>query len=130
MSRMVGGFGFPFDNKININSLPFGGMKTEHQENEKEYKYLIELPGYKKEDISIEIENNMLVINAEKRKEETTETNVIFSEFNFGKVTRAFTIPNNITEEDVKAKYEDGILIVTIPKKEEQITTKPKISIE
>ena len=131
MSRMVGGFGFPFDNKLDFdNVLPFRGMKTEHQEDDKEYKYLIELPGYKKEDISIELENGMLIVNAEKKEEESTKDNVVFSEFYFGKVTRAFPIAKNITEEDIKAKYEDGILTITIPKKVEEIATKSKISIE
>ena len=78
-------------------------------------------PGMKKEDFKVEIENNMLLISSE-RKEEKEETrkkdNYIRKEFNYQSFFRSFSLPEYIDENKVEASYKDGILHVTIAKKE------------
>ncbi len=98
-------------------------MKTDVKENENGYDLEIELPGYKKEDLQLELKDGYLNISA------TTKTNndekdkkgqYIRRERYIGTSSRSFYVGEDITEEDIKAKFEDGILNVYVPKKEEQ----------
>lgn len=83
-----------------------------------------ELPGMKKEDIELEVENNMLSIRGERKFEKTDEgENFHFMERSYGSFYRSFTLPKNVDSETIGAEYKDGMLVVTIPKKEE---VKPK----
>jgi HSP20 family protein len=83
-----------------------------------------ELPGIKKEDISIEVKNNVLTLSGERKQEkETKKENYHRIERAYGKFSRSFTLPNTITADKVKASYKDGILEITLPKTEE---SKPK----
>ena len=79
------------------------------------------VPGMKKEDFKVEIDNNMLTISSEKeeQKEETRKKdNYIRKEFNYQSFFRSFSLPEYIDENKVEASYKDGILHVTIAKKE------------
>ena len=79
------------------------------------------VPGMKKEDFKVEIDNNMLIISSEKeeQKEETRKKdNYIRKEFNYQSFFRSFSLPEYIDEDKVEASYKDGILHVTIAKKE------------
>ena len=79
------------------------------------------VPGMKKEDFKVEIDNNMLTISSEKeeQKEETRKKdNYIRKEFNYQSFFRSFSLPEYIDEDKVEASYKDGILHVTIAKKE------------
>lgn len=79
------------------------------------------VPGMKKEDFKVEIDNNMLIISSEKeeQKEETRKKdNYIRKEFNYQSFFRSFSLPEYIDENKVEASYKDGILHVTIAKKE------------
>lgn len=79
-----------------------------------------ELPGMNEKDISIEIENGMLTMKGERNLEEKTEEKGYRRiERSYGKFVRSFTLPTNVQIDDVKAAYHDGLLEVTIPKKEE-----------
>jgi HSP20 family protein len=83
-----------------------------------------ELPGMKKEDIELEVENNVLSIRGERKFEKTDEgENYHFMERSYGSFYRSFTLPKNVDSETIGAEYKDGMLVVTIPKKEE---VKPK----
>ncbi len=83
-----------------------------------------ELPGMKKDDIELEVENNVLSIRGERKFEKTDEgENYHFMERSYGSFYRSFTLPKNVDSETIGAEYKDGMLIVTIPKKEE---VKPK----
>jgi HSP20 family protein len=83
-----------------------------------------ELPGMKKDDIELEVENNVLAIRGERKFEKTDEgENYHFMERSYGSFYRSFTLPKNVDSETIGAEYKDGMLIVTIPKKEE---VKPK----
>ncbi|HPE33950.1 MAG TPA: Hsp20/alpha crystallin family protein [Bacteroidales bacterium] len=91
--------------------------------------FLVEVaaPGLKKEDFKIELDNNLLIISSEKedRKEESKEGEYTRQEFSYQSFKRTFTLPSTIEEKDIKAKYKDGILNITLPKKEEA-KEKPK----
>ena len=83
-----------------------------------------ELPGMKKEEIDISLQNGMLTISGErKHEEEHKEGDSFRSERFFGKFQRSVSLPTDVDTADVKASYKDGILTVTLPKAEE---AKPK----
>lgn len=81
-------------------------------------------PGYKKEELKIEVDNGILSLSGE-HKEESKEENKTFSrkEFNYGSFRRSFNLPDAIDSDKINAKYEDGILKIKMAKKEE---AKPK----
>ena len=96
---------------------------------EKNNEFLIELaaPGLKKKDFEITVENGILTIMAERKLEkEETEENFTRKEFNYENFTRSFTLPENVNPEKVDAHYEDGILMLTVAKKEVVAEKKPK----
>jgi HSP20 family protein len=83
-----------------------------------------ELPGVRKEDLKISVDNNVLTIRAEKKQDGPKDVNCYYcSERVFGTFQRSFTLPNTADTTRVKASYRDGVLVVEVPKKEE---AKPK----
>ena len=91
---------------------------------EKKDKYLvdIDLPGYNKEDIKVEIEDGYLTIHAttDSHKEEKDEGKFVRKERYFGECSRSFYIGDNITEDEIKASFKNGTLHLQIPKKQER----------
>ncbi len=88
---------------------------------EQDNQYLVSLaaPGMKKNDFKIEVDGNMLTISSEK-EESTEETDKKFTrkEYNYSSFSRSFSLPEEIKQENIQAKYEDGVLKVTLPRKE------------
>lgn len=83
-----------------------------------------DLPGLNKDEIQIDLKDNTLTLKGEKKFEEkVSKDNYIRVERAYGSFVRSFTLPQNIDPEKIKAKYKEGVLEVTIPKKEE---AKPK----
>jgi HSP20 family protein len=83
-----------------------------------------ELPGMSKDDIELEVENNVLMLKGERRFERKEEKEDFhFIERSYGSFYRSFALPKNVDGENISAGYKDGVLTVTIPKKEE---VKPK----
>lgn len=97
---------------------------------EKDDAYFIafELPGMKKDNIHINVRENTLTISGD-RKPFSDEKNYVRSEFLYGPFKRSITIPGEIDRNDVNAKYEDGILFITLPKKEESKAKEIKIEV-
>ena len=96
-------------------------FKTDITENEKEYILEAELPGFKKEDINIDIDNNYLTISAERKYENTEKDKkgrLIRQERYSGSMSRSFYVGEDITQDEIKAKFENGVLKIDIPKKE------------
>ncbi len=88
--------------------------------------YLVEMavPGMEKSDFKINIENKMLSIASEKKSEtEKNDENYSRKEFSYQSFNRSFSLPESVDESKIEAKYDNGILIINIPKKEE---AKPK----
>ena len=88
-------------------------------ENDKEYQVLAELPGVKKEEISITINGNEVALSAEVKYEKNVNNGetVLRAERYYGKIQRAFTLGEEIDEASAQAKYNDGVLELTLPKK-------------
>lgn len=107
----------------NMNSnIPLVNIK----ENEKDFEIELVVPGRKKEDFNIEIDNNVLTISSEvNSEEEVSEENYTRREFGFSSFKRAFTLPETIDEGKIKADYVDGVLSFTLPKRKEALP-KPK----
>lgn len=95
------------------------------REGEFAYHIDLDLPGMKKEDININVEENSLIISGERKvKEEITEDDYHKIETSFGKFERVFSLPKNIDIENITASSEDGVLEVVIPKHEKNISKK------
>jgi HSP20 family protein len=90
---------------------------TEKKDN---YELSLAAPGLKKEDFKINVEGNMLTISSEKeeRKEEKDEM-VTRKEYNYTSFSRSFTLPEDVKQEAIDAKYENGVLVLALPRKEE-----------
>jgi HSP20 family protein len=88
-------------------------------ENDKEYQVVAELPGVKKEEISITIDGNEVAVSAEVKREKDVENGVtvLRAERYYGKVERAFALGQEVDEASAQAKYNDGVLELTLPKK-------------
>jgi len=93
--------------------------KVDVAEKNGSYKVAAELPGVKKEDIHVSIDGAQVSIEAEvkQEKEAAQDERVLHTERVFGKVTRSFTLPQEIDETKVEAKLRDGVLELTLPKK-------------
>lgn len=109
--------------------------KTDIKELKDNYLLEVELPGFAKENIKAEINNGYLIINAshnDNKEEKNSEGKYIRKERYSGQCVRSFYVGNHITQEDIKAKFENGILFLEIPKKEseEKIEHKKYIQIE
>ena len=95
------------------------------KENEKTFDIEIAVPGMKKEDFKINLENNVLTISSEKEEQKNEETkNYTRKEFVYGSFSRSFTLPKIVETEQIKAVYENGILNIQLPKKEEAKVSK------
>lgn len=109
-------------------------MKTDVHETEDSYEMNVDLPGFKKEEIKLNLENGYLTIATEKaleKKQENKKGKVLRQERYTGTMQRSFYVGETVTEEDIKAKYENGVLSLTIPKKEQQkVNEKKQILIE
>ncbi len=95
------------------------------KENNDAYEVEVAAPGFDKKDFNIELNNDVLTISSEKKIEKETKDDEQFTkrEFSYQSFSRSFTLPVTVENEKIKAKYENGILRVMIPKKEE---AKPK----
>lgn len=101
-----------------------GSFKVDLKEDENNYTIVADLPGIKKEDISLEYENNYLVVSA--KRDDTVEDkndNYVRRERTYGEFKRSFYI-DNVDENSVDASFSDGVLRVTLPKKDKGIQKK------
>ncbi len=95
-------------------------------------RYEIELsaPGFSKEDFKVELHKGVLTISGEyKKEEEKSDKTVYRREFNYGSFQRSFSVSDDINESAVDARYENGILKITMPKKEEKVEVVKEIKI-
>ena len=108
-------------------------MKTDVKEKDGNYELDIDRPGFKKEDVTIQLENGYLTITAAKgmnKDENDDKGGYIRKERWFGNCSRSFYVGDSVRSEDIKAKMEDGILHVTLPKETKQLPQKNTILIE
>ena len=132
---------FPFKDEFWGKKNPLYGkhaqnmMKTDIRETDGSYELDVDLPGFKKDEIEAKLENGYLTISAAKGldKEEKDEKDgkYIRKERYSGAMSRSFYVGDELKQEDIKAKYEDGILKLSVPKKEQKkVETTKHIAIE
>ncbi|MGI5884697.1 MAG: Hsp20/alpha crystallin family protein [Candidatus Spyradocola sp.] len=109
-------------------------MKTDVRETETAYEVDVDLPGFKKDEVQVQLENGYLTISAAKgldREDENKKGRYIRQERYTGQCSRSFYVGGGVRPEDVSAKFEDGILRVTLPKAApKQLEAKNTIAIE
>ena len=114
-------FSFPsFDRDFYGNSSR-SVMKTDVKETDKGYELDIELPGYQKEDVKAQLKDGYLTVQAVKNVNNDTkneEGTYIRRERYAGTMSRSFYVGDNVTEADIQAKFENGVLKLAVPKKE------------
>jgi len=88
-------------------------------ETEKDYQLSMAVPGLKKDDFKIDLEGNMLTISSEKEESrEKKDKKFTRKEYNYTSFSRSFTLPSEVNQEKIEAKYEDGVLKILLPCKE------------
>ncbi len=131
---------FPFEKHFFGERNPLYGkhakniMKTDVKETDNSYELDIDLPGFKKEDINVQLDNGYLTIAASKsleKEDEHEKSHYIRQERYSGSMSRSFYVGNDVKQEEIHAKYEDGILKLAVPKKvAKAIETNKYIQIE
>ncbi len=131
---------FPFEREFFNRKNPLYGkheknlMKTDIRETDNSYELDVDLPGFKKDEINAKLENGYLTISATKgldKDEKDKKGNYIRRERYAGSMTRSFYVGEDVSQEDIHAKFEDGILKLTVPKKDaKKVEQKKYISIE
>ncbi len=109
-------------------------MKTDLKEHDDGYELLVDLPGFKKDQIDLQLQNGYLTVSAAKGVEaddKDKKGRIVHQERYTGSMTRSFYIGENVREEDVKASFEDGVLRLDFPKeKPMSLPEKKKIQIQ
>ena len=127
-------FGFPEVDKALYGKHANNVMKTDVKETDTGYEVDIDLPGFKKDEINAQLDNGYLTISAAKgldKDEKDKKGKYIRKERYAGAMSRSFYVGEGVTQEDIKAKYEDGILRLSVPKKEKKAVENNKyIAIE
>ena len=120
---------FPFEDDFWGRKNPLYGknakrmMKTDIRETDGSYELDVDLPGFKKDEIQASLENGYLTISAAKgldKDDKDKEGKYIRQERYAGAMSRSFYVGEEVTQDEIKAKYEDGILKLSIPKKEKK----------
>ena len=130
---------FPFDNEFfgRKNAVRTGTVKsmmnTDVKETENSYEIAIDLPGFKKEEVLADLANGYLTIRAERETDNDVEENgsYIRRERYYGSCSRSFYVGEAVREEDIKARFENGLLKLSVPKKDaKEVETSKRIAIE
>lgn len=124
-----------FDRSVRRVQNPVSSMmKTDVKETEGSYELHVDLPGFKKEDVKAQLKDGYLTISAETRTDSDGEQDgkYLRRERFYGSCSRSYYVGEDVKEEDIKAKFEDGILKLSVPKKqaEEKIEAPKYIQIE
>lgn len=114
-------FAFPDIDKVLYGKNAKNLMKTDVQETDADYVVDIDLPGFQKEEIQMQLENGNLTVSASKkldRDEKNENGNYVRRERYAGSMSRSFYVGKHVTEEDIHPRYENGILSFHIPKEQ------------
>ena len=109
-----------FDDSL-FNKKEKNFMKTDIKEKKDKYIIEMDLPGFEKENIKLELNNGYLTITGKQENNiDEEEEKYVHKERFYGECTRSFYVGDNIKEEDIEAEFKNGMLKIDIPKKEEQ----------
>ena len=126
------GYGFPTNFEDFFKTDFFGGTEmlkpqiptVNIKENDTDFTVELAAPGLKKEDFNIEVDKNIITISSEQKHDNQANDNSIKytkREFSYQSFKRAFTLPDTVADDQIKANYENGILTIALPKKEEAL---------
>ena len=114
---------FDFNQNHQIENKLYGDkakdlMKIDVKENEHDFEVFVDLPGFKKENLKLDLTDGYITISANKTLEEEDKKKYIRKERFYGSVSRSFYVGDSIKKEDIKAKFDNGVLTLSIPKVE------------
>ena len=131
---LMDGFGFPDVNKKLYVRHAKNIMKTDIRETDEGYEVIMDLPGFKKDEIEVQLENGYLTVSAAKglnKDEADKKGKYICRERYAGEMSRSFYVGEDILDTDIHARFENGILKLDVPKKEAKaVETKKHVAIE
>lgn len=131
---LMDGFGFPDVNKKLYGRHAKNMMKTDIRETDEGYEVIMDLPGFKKDEIEVQLENGYLTVSAAKgldKDEADKKGKYICRERYVGEMSRSFYVGEDILDTDIHARFENGILKLDVPKKEAKaMETKKHVAIE
>ena len=121
---------FDFNQNHQIENKLYGDkaknlMKTDVKENEHDFEIFVDLPGFKKEDLKLDLTDGYITISANKTLDEEDKKKYIRKERFYGSVSRSFYVGDSIKKEDIKAKFDNGVLTLSIPKVEPKEEKEP-----
>jgi HSP20 family protein len=124
----------PWNELLGTGNL-FGRMSTlpavNITEDKNFFKLSLATPGLKKEDLKIDLDENILTISSEKESSsEEKEEKMTRREYNYSSFTRSFTMPDNVIAESIEARYTDGVLNIMLPKKDKNMMSNGTKNIE
>ena len=114
---------FDFNQNHQIENKLYGDkaknlMKTDVKENDHDFEIFVDLPGFKKEDLKLDLTDGYITISANKTLDEEDKKKYIRKERFYGSVSRSFYVGDSVKKEDIKAKFDNGVLTLSIPKVE------------
>ena len=131
---LMDGFGFPDVNKKLYGRHAKNMMKTDIRETDEGSEVIMDLPGFKKDEIEVQLENGYLTVSAAKgldKDEADKKGKYICRERYAGEMSRSFYVGEDILDTDIHARFENGILKLDVPKKEAKaVETKKHVAIE
>ena len=131
---LMDGFGFPDVNKKLYGRHAKNMMKTDIRETDEGYEVIMDLPGFKKDEIEVQLENGYLTVSSAKgldKDEADKKGKYICRERYAGEMSRSFYVGEDILDTDIHARFENGILKLDVPKKEAKaVETKKHVAIE
>ena len=131
---LMDGFGFPDVNKKLYGRHAKNMMKTDIRETDEGYEVIMDLPGFKKDEIEVQLENGYLTVSAAKgldKDEADKKGKYICRERYAGEMSRSFYVGEDILDTDIHARFENGILKLDVPKKEAKaVESKKHVAIE
>lgn len=122
-------FAFPNVDKVLYGKHASNLMKTDVKETDSDYEVDIDLPGFKKDEIQMQLENGYLTVSASKglnKDEKNEDGRYVRRERYAGNVSRSFYVGENVTEKDIHPKYENGILSFKMPKDDKKAVEEKK----
>jgi HSP20 family protein len=124
-----------FDSFFNLSdeetSLTAFTPAVDIEEKDKEFQITVELPGVKKENVNLNVKDNMLTISGEKNQEKKVDKeNYHRTERSYGSFQRSFRLPDYSDQANISAEFTDGVLVVTVPKLKESIAKSVDIKIK
>ena len=109
-----------FDNDTNFWGRQLNIPSVNITENKDEYNVSLAVPGMKKDDFKIDVDGNMLTISCEKDEtKEEKDKKYTRKEYSYSSFSRSFTLPDEVNREKIDARYDDGLLKISLPRREE-----------